>query len=65
MFGDVGQERDHVVIGGLFDLADPVDLESGLALDGRPDLCAGIRRASQARISISSQMANLFSSVQI
>ena len=34
VFGDVGQERDDVVVGGLLDFVDARDLEFGAAFDG-------------------------------
>jgi hypothetical protein len=64
VFGNVGKERDDVVVGRALDLAMRLTSEFRAALDGR-EVFPGILRASQARISIWSQMENLFSSVQI
>ena len=38
MLGQIGQERDHVMLGDRLDLVDPGDLESALL----PDLLGGL-----------------------
>jgi len=68
VLADVINERDHVVLGFFFELADLVHLEfrrffifSSAFFGMMPSLVM----ASQARISILSIMANLCSSVQM
>ena len=66
--GDVGEEGDHVVVGGLLELLGPLDGEAGARLDVGQVLGGITPRAAQARqtaSSTSSQRASFASSVQI
>ena len=68
VFGQVGEEGDHVVVGLALDLVDTLDLE-GAALPHPLAAASGITPssawASQAWASISNQMRNLFSGAQM
>src|SRR5579862_6746621 len=52
MLGDISQERDHVVIGGAFDLVDALDIEFCPALDGRKVLSRNLPRLARQNFNL-------------